>query len=126
LRAIHEQLVEMNPGMLRPDYERRLPTTVDMLQPSSDLLQAIESLRVPCWVSTHSIVGNGHASLTGERDDCVVAVSSAHTPGAVSEIMVPASHTRVHHHPLAIQEVQRILVQHLQETGLNAGPQPTR
>ncbi|MFM8827001.1 MAG: esterase/lipase family protein, partial [Actinomycetota bacterium] len=126
MRAIHEQLVEMNPGMLRPDYERRMPTTVDLLQPSSELLQAIESLRVPCWVSTHSIVGNGHASLTGERDDCVVAVSSAHTPGAVSEIMVPASHTRVHHQPLAIQEVQRILVQHLQETGLDAVAQRPR
>jgi hypothetical protein len=126
LRAIHQQLVELNPGVLRPEYEQRMPTTVDMLQPSSGLLQAIEALRVPCWVSTHSIVGNSHASLTGDRDDCVVAVSSAHTPGAVSEIMVPASHTRVHHHPLAIQEVQRILIQHLQETGLDAAPQQPR
>lgn len=126
IRAVHQQLTELNPGALRPEYEQRLPTTVDMLQPSSGLLQAIESLRVPCWVSTHSIVGNSHASLTGDRDDCVVAVSSAHTPGAVSEIMVPASHTRVHHHPLAIQEVQRILIQHLQETGLDAAPQRPR
>jgi hypothetical protein len=45
----------------------------------------------------------------------VVPVSSAHTPWAVSEITVPASHTRVHHHPQTIAELQRILLQHLEE-----------
>ncbi len=36
--------------------------------------------------------------------------------GAVSEIRVPATHTKVHHHPRAIAEVRRILIQHLAET----------
>jgi len=31
---------------------------------------------------------------------------------------VPAKHTKVHHHPGTIAELQRILVQHLHETGL--------
>jgi hypothetical protein len=116
MRQLHDRVIQMNPGAFRPEFERRVPTTIDMLEPDSRPLQAIASLRPPCWVSLHSIVGVGHASLTGGRDDCVVAESSAHTEGAVSEICVPASHTKVHHHPLAIAEVRRILAQHLAET----------
>ena len=72
---------------------------VDLLRARSGMLQAIERLRPPCWVTVHSIVGDGHSSLTGGRDDCVVPVEQAHTEGATSEIFVPATHTKVHHHP---------------------------
>ena len=116
MRQLHDRVIQMNPGAFRPEFERRVPTTVDMLEPGSRPLQAVAALRPACWVSRHSIVGVGHASLTGGRDDCVVSESSAHTEGAVSEICVPASHTKVHHHPLAIAEVRRILAQHLAET----------
>ncbi|MFM7137090.1 MAG: esterase/lipase family protein [Planctomycetota bacterium] len=115
--AIREQAVALNPGALRPEYARRVPTTVDLLRPSSPTLQSLERLRPACWVGVHSIVGDIHPSLTGGRDDCVVAVESAHTPYAISEICVPAKHTRVHHHPLAVAELQRILEQHLAELG---------
>jgi pimeloyl-ACP methyl ester carboxylesterase len=115
--AIREQAVALNPGAFRPEYARRVPTTVDLLRPSSPTLQALERLRPACWVGVHSIVGDIHPSLTGGRDDCVVAVESAHTPYAISEICVPAKHTKVHHHPLAVAELQRILRQHLLELG---------
>jgi hypothetical protein len=48
----------------------------------------------------------------------VVPVWSARHPGVVSEVMVPASHTKVHHHPDTIRELERILLEHLRETGL--------
>ena len=51
-------------------------------------------------------MGDIHPSLLGGRDDCVVKVESAHTPGALSEICVPAKHTRVHHDPRTILEVE--------------------
>jgi len=86
-----------------------------LLRPSSTTLQALDRLRPACWVATHSIIGDGHASLTGGRDDGVVAVESARTPGVISEVCVPAKHTRVHHHALAIIEVQAILRRHLAE-----------
>jgi len=117
MEAIHAEAVRLNPGAFHPDYERRLPTSVDLLRPSSSILQAVERLRPPCWVTTHAVVGVAHHSLAG-GDDCVVPAASAHTAGAVSEITVPASHTRVHHHPQTIAEVQRILLQHLQECGV--------
>jgi len=117
MEAIHAEAVRLNPGAFHPDYERRLPTSVDLLRPSSSILQAVERLRPPCWVTTHAVVGVAHHSLAG-GDDCVVPAASAHTAGAVSEITVSASHTRVHHHPQTIAEVQRILIQHLRECGV--------
>ena len=116
-QAIHEMVVRLNPGLLRPDFEQRLPTTVDSLRPESPYLQVLERLRPACWVATHSVVGDVHVSVTGSRDDCVVPVESAHTTDAASEICVPASHTRVHHHPVTITEVQRILCEHIRESG---------
>ena len=117
IAAIRQQAVALNPGVLRPEYANRVPTTVDLLRPSSPTLQVIDRLRPACWVAVHSIVGDIHPSLTGGRDDCVVAVESAHTPYALSEICVPAKHTKVHHHPLAVAELERILRQHLLEGG---------
>jgi pimeloyl-ACP methyl ester carboxylesterase len=117
MTEMHTRLVAMNPGAFRPEFARAVPTTIDLLQPKSPTLQALEKLRPSCWVATHSIVGDIHPSLLGGRDDCVVAVESAHTPGALSEICVPAKHTRVHHHPRSIAELVAILRQHLAEAG---------
>ena len=116
--AIHREVVQANPGAFREEYERRLPTTVDVLEPDSTILQALLGLRVPCWVTTHSIIGNAHKSAICGDGDCIVPVSSARVAGVVSETYVPAKHVRVHHHPAAIAELERILVQHLHETGL--------
>lgn len=124
LKAIHDEVVAMNPGAFRPEFERRTPTTIDLLRPSSPLLEALDGLRPACWVAMHGIVGVGHTSISGERDDCVVAETSARTRGAVSEICVPASHTKVHHHPLAIAEVRRILGVHLAEMSQITAAQP--
>jgi hypothetical protein len=118
MKAIHDEVVRANPGSFRPDYERSLPTTVDVLEPNSMILQTLRELRVPCWVTTHSIIGNAHKSPVGDGGDCIVPVSSARLPGVVSELLVPATHTKVHHHPDTIAELERILVQHLRETGL--------
>ena len=118
MKAIHDEIVLANPDSFRPDYERSLPTTVDVLEPDSMILQTLRELRVPCWVTTHSIIGNAHQSPIGDGGDCIVPVSSARLPGVVSEVTVPAKHTQVHHHPQTIAELERILIQHLRETGL--------
>lgn len=115
ITAVHDEIVEMNPGGFRPEYARKVPTTIDLLEPESLTLKALDQLRPACWVATHTILGDIHASLLGGRDDCVVKVESGHTSNALSEICVPAKHTRVHHHPSAKQEVKRILAEHLAE-----------
>ena len=130
MKAIHDEIIQANPDSFRADYERSLPTTVDVLEPDSTILQSLRGLRVPCWVTTHSIIGTAHQSPVGEGGDCIVPVSSARLPGVVSEITVPAKHTQVHHHPCTIAELQRILVQHLRETAWSredpAGADPLR
>jgi pimeloyl-ACP methyl ester carboxylesterase len=118
IRAIYEEIAATNPGVFQGDFENSVPTTVDILEPDSTILQAIKELRTPCWVTTHSVIGTAHQSLTGDPNDCVVPASSARLPGTVSEIEVPATHTKVHHQPATVCELERILTQHLHESGL--------
>jgi hypothetical protein len=35
MKAIHDEIVLANPDSFRPDYERSLPTTVDVLEPEA-------------------------------------------------------------------------------------------
>lgn len=118
LAAIHRMLVAANPGSFKPEFEQNLPTTVQLLEPDSPLLTVAYELRPACWVSLHSVVGILHHSITGERTDCVVPESSARYPGVLSELDVRASHTKIHHHLETVAEVERILQQHLRETGV--------
>jgi len=115
-KAIHDEVVLMNPDAFHSDYQRSLPTTIDILEPNSSILRALRELRTPCWVTTHSIIGTAHQSLVSGPDDCVVPASSARLPGTTSELEVPATHTRVHHHPQTVMEIERILLEHLNET----------
>ena len=120
LTAIHDQLVAENPGALRPEFEKALPTTIQLLAPNSPLLEALYGLRPPCWVTIHNIIGVAHHTLRGERTDCIVSESSARHPGAISELDVKATHTGVHHKLTTIAEIKRILQLHLEESGLHA------
>ncbi|MBL8795722.1 MAG: alpha/beta hydrolase, partial [Planctomycetia bacterium] len=52
-----------------------------------------------------------------EASDGVVPYSSSHLTDVDSEVIVAADHFTVHHHPLAIREVRRILREHWQEVG---------
>ena len=116
--AIHSEVVRANPGVFYSEYERSPPTSVDILEPSSRILQALHDLRPSCRVTMHSIIGNGVTSPLSGPGDNVVPVSSARLPGVVSEVYVPALHTEIHHHPITVFEMERILSDHLRENGL--------
>lgn len=116
--AIHREVLRANPGAFYTEYERAPPTSIDILEPRSSILRAIHGLRPSCAVTMHSIIGNGvDWPLSGPGDN-VVPVSSARLPGVVSEVLVPAVHTEVHHHPITVLEMERILGDHLRENGL--------
>ena len=73
----------------------------------------------PPWVKYHNIVGTTPkgwwaSSVLGENDG-VVSQRSARLDDANSELIVPAEHTMVQGHPLAVMEVRRILLEHLVE-----------
>ena len=72
------------------------------------------------WVRYHNIIGivaeDGVLSKVAGESDGVVTVESARLPGAASELIVEADHINVHRHPRAVLEVQRILLEHLDQT----------
>src|SRR4029079_10307051 len=87
-----------------------LPTSLDLLDPGSPTLELLAGRSPPPGVVYHSIIGVEGKGR--DKGDGVVSYNSAHIDGVTSELTVPASHTEVHHHPLAVREVRRILVQH--------------
>lgn len=109
VQAAHQQLICDNPDVFSAEVRRRVPTSVDLLEPQSELLQAIGRLPVRPGVVLHSIIGD-HRYMIGEgRGDGVVPVSSARISGVASELLVDAKHVRVQQDPESVAEVLRIL-----------------
>ena len=108
------RLIDDNPDAISERLRGRLPTSVDMMDRNSELLKAVYRLPIASRVRYHSVIGTGK-SMCGEPADGVVPVSSAHLPGAVSEFHVDATHTRVHRRLETIDEIVRILGEHLAE-----------
>jgi pimeloyl-ACP methyl ester carboxylesterase len=105
-------------------WSGQLPTSVDLLAPGAPALEVLAARPRPEGVHYHSIVGVAPcgsllrevAEAWGQQlTDGVVPYASAHIDDAESELVVPADHLHVHHHPLAVREVRRILLEHLRE-----------
>lgn len=96
----------------------RIENSIDSLAPESPIFPVmLASSHLP-WVKYHNIVGrvpkHGVFALAPDGDG-VVGLDSARVDGVASELVVPADHTTVHAHPLAVLEVRRILLEHLAE-----------
>jgi pimeloyl-ACP methyl ester carboxylesterase len=90
-------------------------TSVDSMSPENPGLLAIAEMPFPDHVKAHSIIAIDGDEQPPDGDDGVVAYSSAHLKGVESELVVPYGHS-CHVEPLVIEEVRRILVEHLKET----------
>ncbi len=75
----------------------------------------VELLEMPAGdgVSYHSIIGRVGSQPLARSSDSVVPYWSAHLPGAESEAAVYASHLGITADPYAIEELRRILYQHI-------------
>ena len=87
--AQHEQLIAQNPGVFAEFVQERLPTSVDMLEPQSPILQAMRELKFGRCVQLHNIIGV-HSPIG--PSDGVVLVDSAWHPGCKSEMTIPSPH----------------------------------
>ncbi|HMC67452.1 MAG TPA: hypothetical protein VKI65_21130, partial [Gemmataceae bacterium] len=125
LMKVTQDLSQANPKAL-PALRNGLPTSVDLLAPDAPALQILASRPTPGGVHFHSIVGvvaktNSVTDLAlgtfadSDQGDGIVPYASAHIDGVDSEVVVPADHFHVHHHPTAVTEVKRILFDHLRE-----------
>jgi hypothetical protein len=92
---------------------------VDLLAPGAPALELLAARPKPERVSYHSVIGDIY-NKGEDGSDGVVTYRSAHLPGVDSEIVVPADHEHVHHHPRAVQEVRRILLEHFRAVALTA------
>lgn len=110
--ARHAQLVRDNPCAFRPELQRGIPTSIDLLEPDSVVLQATDRLPYRNGVALHSIIGDDRWTPIQGASDGVVAVSSARLGGGQSELVVDAKHTEAQRVPETVREVICILNKH--------------
>ncbi|HEX8203014.1 MAG TPA: alpha/beta fold hydrolase [Isosphaeraceae bacterium] len=101
---------------------RRLPTSIETLDPDSDLLPALLEMKPGPGVTFHSIIGSNRPGGSRTSTDGVVPYRSAHLDGVASERVVRSDHG-VQKAPEAILEVRRILLEHL-GLAVAGGPVP--
>lgn len=112
-KARHARLIADNPEAFSTEFSRRFPTSVDLLEPDSKLLQAIERLPIRSQVQIHSIIGYGRW-MPGDGDsDGVVPVSSATFGRSVTETKVVEKHSLLTGNPQVVDQVLSILEEHL-------------
>jgi hypothetical protein len=114
--AAHRQLIDCNPNVFTNEVAARIPTSIDLLEPTSQLLQAIHGLPITPRVQMHSIIGASKQSSLFGTSDGVVSSDSAREGLELSERYVDSKHAKLTKHPESIQEIVLLLNQHLQET----------
>ena len=92
----------------------RLPSSLDSMSPKNPVLLALADIPVASTIKAHSIIPvKGDGDLQRGRDG-VVAYTSAHVDYVASELVVRGGHSCLNQ-PATIEEVRRILHEHLQE-----------
>jgi hypothetical protein len=89
-----------------------VPTSIDDMSPRNPTLLALADTPLAPGVKGHSIIAIDGEETPPEGDDGVVDYASAHLEGLESEFVLQAGHS-CQGHPLVIEEVRRILLNHL-------------
>lgn len=115
--TIRQELLQENSEVFRdPRILQQNLTSIDSLAPNSPVLPVLLNSPKPQWIQYHNIVGVEDRSVPLEEGtDGIVPYKSAHLTDVTSEIVVEANHVNAHRHPLAILEVRRILLDHLNQ-----------
>jgi len=94
------------------EVSNKLPSSVDGMSPLNPLLQTLATMPVAPGVKTHSIIAIDGDDEPPNGNDGVVEYKSARQEGVESEYIVRSGHS-CQGHPLTIEEVRRILLEHL-------------
>jgi hypothetical protein len=106
------RLIKENPDAFDRRKFRRMPSSIENLETDSEVLLALLAMKPAPDVVFHSIIGSLRPGPVATTTDGVVAYRSAHFPAAVSELRVRSDHGVPKDHE-AIQEVRRILLEHI-------------
>ena len=107
-----------NSRLLKNSVKISTSTGIDNLAPDDMSLKLISKLPIKEKLPFHSIIGNKNHDETKKQNDLtnasdgIVPYSSSHLDGAKSEVVVKSNHS-VHRNALAIEEVRRILLLHI-------------
>jgi hypothetical protein len=112
IRTSGEILTGSEDPLLRRQLRQGLPRSVDNMSPGNQAIKTLATLPLAPGVTAHSIVAIKGSGSPADGSDGVVSYRSAHLDAAVSEVIVRSGHS-VQSQPEAIEEVRRILLQHL-------------
>jgi len=87
-------------------------TSLDSMSPNNIALQTVADLPIPPNIHAHSIIAIQGTEQPPQGDDGVVQYTSAHLKGVDSELVVRSGHS-CQSHPRTIEEVRRILLEHV-------------
>lgn len=92
-------------------------TSLDAMSPESPISKVMAELPLASGITGHSIIAINGNETPPDGDDGVVKYTSAHVDYVESEFLVRSGHSS-QGNPLVIEEVRRILLEHLQKQSL--------
>lgn len=108
-----EKVLQVNGRDAVPSAVRKAcPTCLDQMSPENKLLLKLAEIPVAAGVRSHSIIAIKGDGPPGKGGDGVVKYTSAHVPYTDSEFVVRSGHS-CQEKPPTIEEVRRILLEHL-------------
>ena len=110
-----------HPESMPSEVKHNVPTSLDSMSPKNRLLQELAATPLAPGVTGHSIIAVKGDGPPEEGGDGVVKYRSAHLDGMRSERVVRSGHS-CQDKPAAIEEVRRILLEHL--AALTGGTAP--
>lgn len=112
-----KEVITLNPHLRVWRSMKEIPKSTDNMDPKSRFVQMYNTFPVAPGVIAHSIIAVKNPNDAQEKwTDGVVDYSSAHIEPVSSELVVHSTHS-VQDKPEAIEEVRRILLEHLRESG---------
>ena len=96
-----------------PKEPRKIYNSIELLSPSSRFTVTTNKIPLNPDIPYHSIIGIRHDKEGPGGSDGIVPYESSHLDFTVSEKLVPSTH-EAQKHPLAIDEVKRILKLHIE------------
>ena len=95
------------------------PTSIDNMAPGNPFIRTLASIPVVPRIKAHSIIAVQGDGPANEGSDGVVDYNSARMDGVVSEFVVRSGHS-TQSHPDTIEEVRRILLEHLETQSVDS------
>jgi len=115
LTRTSEDLSKLDKDNVLVESFQRIPNSVDNMSPGHPFIKNLSSIPISEQVTAHSIIAVKGEGLLENEGDGVVKYKSAHIEGVASEKIVQSGHS-TQSHPNTIEEVRRILLEHLDET----------